>query len=413
MENLLHWLWLSLSCTEGGENFKKLYSRFLSAEAIYNADEDAIAAVIGSKNRDFKKLADKNLDTAKWILDFCRTKNVGILIYESEKYPNSLREIKNPPVLLYYRGKLPDFNLETFISVVGTRAVSEYGKKNAFYISRDLAKAGAVIVSGMAVGIDGVALSAAVSEGGKAVAIIGSGIDVCYPAQHKTLARGIVQSGCVMTEYPPKTKPLKHNFPTRNRIISALSLATVVIEGSEKSGALITARRAREQGKAVYALPGNVGNKTSEATNLLIKNGAKPITSADDLVNDFSETGKLNPFKMLEPSSRDMISVLKEYEVAALSPSDKVFFRSRRQESKEKATDAPKAEQKTVDGDKIRSLPRELRDIYDKIPENEAVAQDTLLSDKVTMRELMRALLRLEIKGLVTLLPGECVKRNS
>ncbi len=416
MDNLLHWIWLSLSLRAGGESFRKLYERFGSVTDIYNADEKDIASVIGSRSFDYNSLVDKNLDEAEKVLDFCRTKSVGILVYSDGNYPQRLRQISNPPVLLYYRGNLPDFKNELCISVVGTRYVSDYGCKNAFYVSRDLAKAGATIVSGMAIGIDGVALAGALSEGKATVAVIGSGIDVCYPPQHKRLAREIVKRGCVLTEYAPGTKPNKPNFPARNRIISGLSEATVVIEGNERSGALITARRAFSQGRTVYALPGNVGNRNSEGTNLLIKNGAKAFSSADDIVRDFEDThiGKLNPFKLLTPSSKSMASVLCEYEVAALSPGDKVFKPSGKKRTKAEAPETKIPEKDNSELiKKLSHLDAKLRNLYEKIPQGKSIPQDFLVSDEIPMRELMRALLKLEVMGLITLLPGEMLKRNT
>ena len=415
MDNLLHWIWLSLSVKPGGESFKKLYERFSSVESIYNADKDEIAAVIGSRSFDYKSLCEKELDRAESVLNFCRSKNVGILIYADENYPENLRKIPNPPVLLYYRGTLPDFKSELCISVVGSRSVSNYGCKNAFYVSRDLAKAGAVIVSGMAIGIDGVALAGALSEGSVTVAVIGSGIDVCYPSQHQRLAREIVKRGCVFTEYAPGSRPNKINFPVRNRIISGLSEATLVIEGSETSGSLITARRAFKQGRKVYALPGNVGNKNSEGPNLLIKNGAKAFSSADDIVRDFYEThvGKLNPHNLLRPSSKSMASVLSEYEIAALSPDDKVFIPSRKKSARVNGSETPLP--KKADGEKamkLSKLDKLHRDLYEKIPQGESITQESLVSSELPMRDLMRALLKLEVSGLITMLPGDMLKRN-
>ncbi len=415
MDNLLHWIWLSLSVKAGGESFKKLYERFGSASDVYFADENQLASVIGSRSSDYSPLCDKNLDAAERVLNFCRSKSVGILVYSDEKYPENLRKIKNPPVLLYYRGNLPDFKNSLSISVVGTRSVSEYGKKNAFYVSRDLAKAGATLVSGMAIGIDGVALAAALSEGKTTVAVIGSGIDVCYPSQHKRLAQEIVKRGCVMTEYAPGTRPNGVNFPVRNRIISGLSEATVVIEGHERSGSVITARRAFSQGRAVYALPGNVGQRNSEATNLLIKNGAKAFSSADDIVRDFELThpGRLNPFNMLTPSSKSLASVLAEYEVAALSPSDKVFIPSRKKSVNEKKCDAEIIKQD--DGEilkKLSKLDSLHRELYEKIPIGKSISQESLVSGEFPTRELMRALLKLEVAGLITMLPGDMLRRK-
>ncbi len=418
MENMIHWIWLSLSVRAGSESFRKLYERFGSVEGIYSADESTLASIIGSRSHDYSALVDKNLEKAKEVLNFCRAKSVGILLYSDERFPENLRKIKNPPVLLYYRGNLPDFKSELCISVVGTRSVSEYGRKNAFYVSRDLAKSGATIVSGMAIGIDGVALAGALSEGKATVAVIGSGIDVCYPSQHKRLAREIVKRGCVVTEYAPGTRPNAVNFPVRNRIISGLSEAVVVIEGHEKSGAIITARRAFSQGRAVYALPGNVGQRNSEATNLLIKNGAKAFSSADDIVRDFEATqiGKLNPFKMLTPSSKSLMSVLTEYEVAALSPGDKVFIPSGIKRKAPKDEKSAETKPPVVDEcelkKKLSGLDASLRSLYEKIPVGKSISQEYLVSEELPMRELMRALLKLEVAGLISLLPGEMLRRN-
>ena len=189
----------------------------------------------------------------------------------------------------------------------------------------------------MAIGIDGVALAGALSEGKSTVAVIGSGIDVCYPLCHKRLAREIVKRGCVITEYAPGTRPYKNNFPTRNRIVSGLANVVLVMEGAEKSGSLITAGYAKEQGKAVYAFPGNVGNVGSEATNLLIKNGAKLLTAADDIVRDFEKQslGKLNPFRLTEKSGVDMHSALSELEVSCVAVDDSIFKSSRRRSKRE------------------------------------------------------------------------------
>ena len=416
MQDLLYWIWLSLSCTPASKTFKKLLECFDSPLDIYNADQDEIASCISSRNSDYNSLINKSLDRAEQILDFCRTKNVGIITYADEKFPKSLRDIPTPPVLLYYRGNLPDFNRELFISVVGTRSLSAYGRKNAFSISRDLAKAGAVVVSGMALGIDGVALAGALSEEASTVAVIGSGIDVCYPKQHRTLAREIVKRGCVLTEYPPATSPDGKNFPKRNRIISGLSSATLVIEGREQSGALITARHAAEQGKLVYALPGNVDNKNSEGTNLLIKNGARPVLSADDIVRDFlSESPpRLNPFKIAEPDKSELFAALRAYEVVALAPGDSVFTPPKQKKKKQAAVPVePQAEVPDANlENKLASFDKKTIQFYKKIPVGEECLIESLVDGDTGMRDVMRMLLKLEMSRFVTILPGEKVKRN-
>ncbi len=419
MNKLLYTIWLSLACTPGSETFVKLNNRFSSPEDIYNADNDEIAACISSKSRDYNALITKDTARAGEILDFCTSKNVGIITYYDSLYPNSLKSIKNPPVLLYYRGKLPDFNSEFFISIVGTRHLTDYGRKNTFTVAADLATAGAVVVSGMAIGIDSVAHAGALSEGKPTVAIIGSGIDVCYPAQHKRLAREIVKNGCVMTEYAPGSRPDKQNFPTRNRIISGLSSVTLVMEGRERSGALITARHATEQGRAVYAFPGNVGNSSSEASNLLIKNGAKLFTSADDIVRDFElkSGGKLNPFMLSNSKHHEMAAVLRELEVVCVAPSDDIFKASR---SKKESVSAPpqnippqqQDNEKETEVNVASSIDKTTLALYKKIPFNGECSVEELVDDEHSLRSVMQGLLKLEIAKIVTILPGDRVKRN-
>lgn len=421
MNGLVYTIWLSLACTPGTSTFKKLFDRFLYPTEIYFASDDDIAAVIGSKSRDYSALIDKSLDAAERIYNFCNEKNIGLLsFFEDGRYPNELRKIKSPPVLLYYRGKLPDFNNREFISVVGTRSISEYGKKSAFSVAYDLSRAGAVIVSGMAIGVDGVALAGALAAGGQTIAVIGSGIDVCYPAQHKRLAREIVKSGCVMTEYAPGTKPFGHNFPKRNRIISGLCSSTVVIEGREHSGSVITARQAMEEGRTVYALPGSVGNENSEAANLLIKSGAHLFTSADDIVRDYEahKAGVLNPFALKDRAIYDANSTLYELEVACVTRSDGVFDPPRTHKKSNKPTSSEgsksKSAEKSVESEQLtpQGFDESTFSLYKKIPIDSDCSIEQLVDEKHSLPEVMQGLLILEIAKSIIMLPGDRVKRN-
>ena len=318
MNKTVYWIWLSLCCTPDSATFPKLLEKFNDAEEIFNATDKQISACIGNNASDRSLLLKRDLSDAEKIYDFCTKRGVGIVTCASEDYPSPLRNISTPPVLLYYRGRLPDFNNKLFVAAVGTRSLSDYGRRAAFKISYDLACAGATVVSGMAMGIDGVALAGALSAGGSTVAVIGSGIDVCYPSGHLTLAREIVKNGCVITEFPPGTPPNRFDFPRRNRIISGLCSATLVIEGREKSGALITARYAQEQGRVVYAVPGNVGSPNSEVSNLLIKNGALLCTGAEDIivnsgviiVKSCSEARAVEHFKCVHSRIIDIIRVI-------------------------------------------------------------------------------------------------------
>ena len=416
MDKTIYWIWLSLACTPDSATFPKLISKFDDAEAIYNADDREIMSCIGARASDRTRLNNKSLSKAEKIFEFCQKYNVGILTYSSENYPNSLRSIKTPPVLLYYRGNLPDFNRGFFVASVGTRWLSDYGRRWAFRLSYDLASAGATIVSGMAIGIDGVSHAAALSAGKHTVAVIGSGIDVCYPKCHLKLAKEIVKDGCVLTEFPPKTPPYKRNFPKRNRIISALSSATVVIEGKEKSGALITARCAMDQGKTVYALPGNVGNDNSQLTSLLLKNGAKAITVAEDVLKDFSDkySGIINPFDLKSKPEVNMMEQLSYLGISANCPSDDIFKpSSKRTQNKTREENTAKACVNSSAKGAIDSFDAASIALYEKIPEEMEVDIESLVCETLNLRELMRCLLKLEVAGFVEVLPGERVRRKS
>ncbi len=419
MEDLIYWIWLSISCAVGTESFKKLFEKYQSAKTIYELDDHEIASVITSKAKDYERLINKDLDYSRKILDFCTNKKVGIVYYSQKEYPNSLREIKNPPVLLYYRGKLPDFDSLFMISVVGTRRLTNYGLINAFNISYDLSCAGATIVSGMAVGVDGVAHAGALSASKPTIAVLGSGIDICYPAEHLSLAKEIVKDGCILTEYPPSTKPEKYNFPQRNRIISALSYATVVIEGGERSGAMITARFAKEQSKTVYALPGNVDNKKSAACNLLIQNGAKLCISADDIISDFDKThpGKLNPFKLQINNKINIHNKLCEYKVSCVTPGDNIFKPGKNMKNTNKpaanAVDLTKNQTVTDNSDKLpETFDPKIIALYKKIPLMGDCTVDSLLDSEMNLSFVMKGLLKLEISRFIVMLPGDRVKRN-
>ncbi len=415
MENLLYWVWLSLSCTPGYTTFDKLIAELDSPERIYSATDAEIASCIGERVRDYTMLVRRDLSAAREVLDFCTRHKVGILTYADPAYPESLRRIVGSPVLLYYRGQLPDFESLCPIAVVGSRKMSAYGQKSAFAIAADLARGGATVVSGMAKGIDAMAMAGALSEEGRVIAFLGCGIDICYPEVHLTLARETVKNGCIMTEYAPGTPPDRFNFPKRNRLISGLSAATLVIEGKERSGAMITARHAMAQSRPVYALPGNVDSPGSAAAHLLLRNGARLLTSADDVVRDLEDAylGILNPFAMASASAADMEPVLRRLSLHGSEEKKKglgALFSRKSAEVKEKEEEIETGTQDFAEPI-LSSMDPEARRVYEAIPEEGDCPLEALCGDGLPLRTVMKYLLKLEIKGLVTMLPGERVKR--
>ncbi len=240
------------------------------------------------------KLDNSEIELAYNELEKARGMGIRIITFNSDEYPESLKHIPDSPIVLYAKGD--SLNISNIsVSIVGSRKCSQYGRNAAYKFAKDFASYGITVISGLAVGIDSSAHLGSIDGKGKTIAVIGSGLDRVYPASNKQLADRVISSGSLISEFPLGTKPEKYNFPFRNRIISGLSLATIVVEAAKKSGSLITARLAAEQGKDVFAVPGNITSRMSEGTNALIKDGAIPATCTDDILTYVKELKTDNP----------------------------------------------------------------------------------------------------------------------
>ncbi|MBI2844536.1 MAG: DNA-protecting protein DprA [Armatimonadetes bacterium] len=260
-----------------------LLERFGGPEAIFAAKESELRSVEGLTGRAVEKLLAPEPADLDSTLSALTDSGIKFVSVRDPEYPSNLRQIYDPPVVLYVRGELRES--ERFsIAIVGSRRASIYGKSIAERIAKDLADRGLSIVSGGARGIDAAAHNGALSVGGHTVAVLGCGIDVPYPSEHKALFDKIAESGAVISEFPPGTKPEAWRFPTRNRIISGLCVGVLVVQAPIDSGALITARFAAEQGRDVFALPGNVDDIRNQGSHSLIKDGAALIESATDIL---------------------------------------------------------------------------------------------------------------------------------
>lgn len=300
MSDRRYWLWLSLKFKPGSATCDNLLHFFGNdPKAIYEADAQAISAFRPNDKQLVAVLSDKSLTEANRILDFCERENVGLLTPDSKHYPSSLTRITGRPPVIYYKGRLPDFNAHPTVGVVGTRDVTPYGSSAAYTISHDLASSGAIVVSGLASGTDTAAHRGALDAGGHTVAFLGCGIDVIYPKVNEKLTKEMIARGTVMTDYPPGSRPEGWHFPVRNRLISGISHGILVVEAPDRSGALITASHALKQGKLIYAVPGKVGELASVGTNKMIRDGAKMVTNASDILSDFSELFGIDPQKYL------------------------------------------------------------------------------------------------------------------
>ena len=286
--DLQYLLWLTEVAALSPVKGVKLLEAFGSARAVWQARVEQLEKCVKLEDGEKKRLQNRSLALPNQILGRCDLLNVQILTITQPEYPDRLRNIYDPPLVLYVRGKLPDFNTLPAIAVVGQRKATPYGRLLAERLGFQLSCSGVVVVSGMAAGIDASAHSGALKGPTPTVAVFGTAIDQCYPSYHAALMRNILYSGAVISEYPPGKKTYSSAFPYRNRIISGLCLGVVVAEAPEKSGSLITAGLALDQGRDVYAVPGSVDSPASAGCNELIARGAKLVRSARDILEDYA-----------------------------------------------------------------------------------------------------------------------------
>ncbi|MBQ8004554.1 MAG: DNA-processing protein DprA [Oscillospiraceae bacterium] len=391
MINTEKWIWLSLAMTGGTPRMKRVLMHFGSAEAIYAADEETIrAACLSISGREVEALSDKNLAPAEKIVSECIKKNIRIAPYGSKEYPERLWQIDNPPVVLYLKGEPLCADAEAAVAIVGTRKASAAGKTAAEKIAGEICECGGVVVTGLATGLDTYAAEGALRAGGKVIGVLGCGADICYPRENKRLFAAVEQSGTIVSDYPPGTEPSRFNFPKRNRIISGISLGTVVVEAPKRSGALITASLALEQNRDVFAVPGGIFEMAAEGSNELIREGAIAVMSGYDVMSEYEAN----------------------YGIAASV--------RRKEREKSKKEQAEKNAKNNADAmcegmrEKVFSFPNgylekfspQERAILEAIGENELRADDISSQSGVGMQRLLSLLTLLEIRGSIKQLPG-------
>jgi DNA processing protein len=278
-----YWIGLNMVKGIGAVRFQALMDIFGDACSAWQAPVGALqAAGISAKIIDKLVQMRSQVDLDQ-VWAQIQAQDIQVITWEDEIYPRRLKEIDQPPPVLYIRGDyLPED--EWAVALVGTRRITPYGRQITEEIASQLAHSGVTVVSGLARGIDGVAHQASLNAGGRTLAVLGSGVNRVYPPEHRRLAEQIIASGALISDYAPGTPPEASNFPPRNRIISGLSLAVVVVEAGETSGALITANFAAEQGRDVFAVPGNILAPQSQGTNRLVQQGAHPLLSVKDLL---------------------------------------------------------------------------------------------------------------------------------
>lgn len=292
-QELAAWLRLTLVPGIGGEGQRRLLQSFGDPEAVFAAPPSALRGVLGGGLAE-RLLAHDSSAEIEAALDWASRAGNQILTLADAAYPQALLTAADPPILLYAKGDVTLLNRPA-LAIVGSRSATKQGETNASAFAQALAGAGLTIVSGLAAGIDAAAHRGALGEAASTVAVIGTGIDRIYPARNEALAREIAARGCVLSEFPLGTPPIAANFPRRNRLIAGLSRGCLVVEATKQSGSLITARLAAEAGREVFAIPGSIHSPQSKGCHALIKQGAKLVESAQDILEELRWEKVVNP----------------------------------------------------------------------------------------------------------------------
>ena len=416
MRDVLSWTWLSVRLGAASPYLNPLLEHFAAAADVYAADHAALAAVEGLPESVRLRLLDKDTDRAERILEDCRRLGIGVMTYDDPRYPRLLKQIAKPPAVLYFVGKPIDFDRKLGVAVVGTRTMTEYGRDVTYRFSYDLASAGAVIVSGMALGVDGMAAAGSLDAQMPTAVVLGSGLDVVYPKMHTKLYKCILRDGFAVSEYPPGAEPDARNFPQRNRIISGLARCVLVTECPETSGALITAREALAEGKPLFAVPGAITMPGSAGTNELIKSGsAKMVTSPTDIL-DLFEPAHFPELDASAVGAMNYNAAKADSTYAVSTKTSKVAWAKVRRKKPESAPDdspdtvcessAPKVTETFV------PMSETEKKIYACIPEEGQVSVDLIASGSgAPVPDVLTALLALTCKGVVWQLPGNFYTR--
>lgn len=372
-----YYIWLQEVLGYASLKTATVIEKFGVAKAVYDSDSDTLKATGIFTASELKKAQNKDLTEALKILAECEKTGIKTICYGSAKYPYCLSVIENPPLVLYVKGNMPNFDDIPTIAIVGPRKVSEFGKKAAYSLSYRLSRAGFVIVSGGALGCDTYAHAGALKADGITALVLGCGINTNYLQENEKLRLAVCKKGCLVSEYPPQFNATKYTFPVRNRIISALASATVVIEAGNKSGALITAKHANEQGRDVFVIPHSPENKEFSGSNALLRDGAKPLLDASDIFNEYI---------LRFP---DKINIERAYEKQVLIPKTKENI-----EKNEK-----------IEKNLSETLSKQAKIVYNCLDKQKFIPED-ITGTGLNAEQILSALTELEMEFYIKALPG-------
>ena len=411
---LVHWIWFAHRPGLSDRARVTLLQHFRDPEEIYYADTGAVDHISGLSSEAKEALQDKNLHTSEKILATCEREKIHLLTIRDAAYPARLKNIPDPPALLYYKGVLPDLDGSPLIGVVGTRKASAYGLQTAKRMGYQIGRCGGTVVSGMAYGIDGMAMSGALTAGMPVVGVLGCGADVVYPPSNKALFRDTERYGCILSEFAPGTPPTPWNFPRRNRIISGLCCGVLVVEAPEKSGALITAHLALDQGRDVFVVPGNIDQPSCTGSNRLLREGATLVSHGWDILSEYEA---LFPDKIRRDSSPSRQRVYEEELQRSAEEEKPVKVAQKPRIPRKQETSAEDVQKKDIDNgphqpyidlnDTLAGLSAEEAAIVAALRTGQRLVDDVIAETGMTTGKLLALLTMLELKGIVRRLPGK------
>ena len=414
---IVHWIWLATRPGIQDRVKVELVRHFQDPENVYFADPDSYRNIEGLSAEGIASLKDKDLSPAEKILDACDQENLRILTYRDAAYPNRLKNISDPPLVFYYKGRLPDFDGQPLIGVVGTRSASPYGLTAAKRMGYQISRCGGIVVSGMAYGIDGMAMRGALTAGAPVVGILGCGADMIYPVSNRALFADTESYGCIMSEFPPGTPPMSRNFPKRNRIISGLSCGVLVVEAPEKSGALITARQAADQGRDVFVVPGNIDVPTFVGSNRLLRDGAIAVSHGWDILSEYEalfpdkihkDTGGAHQ-KAYPDEVAAVVETSAEVVKVAEKPRKPAQKKPQKQENGKKVIDKAASSPYSDVNNILPKLSADEQAIVVAVKGGERLVDDVIAETGLPVGKVLATLTLLEVKGVVKRLPGKRV----
>lgn len=392
MSEIKYWMWLACLTNLRPRAKIEALEHFSGVEELFFATEEELNKVPGLRQTDVKYLCDKSMDHAMSALDVCRRKDIRIIAWGDSGYPRRLSHIYDPPAVLFVAGKLPAIDEECAIAVVGTRKCTPYGAKMSRRIGMDIARGGGLVVSGLAEGIDSAAAEGALFAGGSCIGVVGSPIDEVYPRSNIALHRDVCAHGAIISEFPPGTKYNRSHYPQRNRLLSGLSLGTVIIEAPERSGALITAEHAMDQGRDLFAVPGNADADSCAGSNALLRDCAKLTMCGWDILCEYEG---LFPHKLHKPDERAKADFVAPRSEKTPLKTEKPAQSVKKDIDKEKDMEYIDLE------DQLSSLTEKQLLIVSAI-EGESYADTIIEKTKLTAAEVMGELTMLQIMGYVT-----------